>query len=410
LNEFRDFALAFDAKAWELAEQDKIFKSLSEKEKENFHVWLDEKINKALDVYWAPLSQAATQYTSPGYKDQLENLKSLEPKIKGFLEAINQLVGTSGNAAITINDLLLFFDELTLIRLAPYTRMALIGIPFRVFDSESSNDDTLAGIAHELGHFLYWRLDDFDQLDIKHNEVLNKILEGVSELLLKNRFTEERQQLEIRFIKAWFEELFADFIGANIAKDIYIKSSKDMVIRSNKLSSRSGNNDQKHVSDILRPLASIYTVNKIQENSLGIWRKFLNDDFPVDPSTIMIKVIKENKNQRDIERSAEKLSQILLHTIDVFFSEIKNTSGNGLFRPHFSNISNVEMLSRKAVRLAGKLTDKNRHTSEENTDNEFSALDIFLEPQTLEAGDQSHSHTVTTPAHDYSFTAWHVHS
>jgi hypothetical protein len=402
LNDFKDFAVAFDAKARELAEQDKVFKSLSEKEKENFHVWLDEKINKALDIYWAPLSQAATQYVSPAYKNQLENLKSLEPQIKGFLETINQFSGTSGEAAITINDLLLFFDDLTLIRIAPYTRTALIGIPFRVFDSDSSNDHMLAGIAHELGHFLYWRLDDFSQLYKKHNEILGSIRES-----LKNKFT-ERQQLGIRFINAWFEELFADFIGANIAKDIYIKSSKDMVIRSNKLSSKSGSNDQKHVADILRPLVGIHTVNKTSENSLDNWRKFLNDEFPVDPSTIMIRVIRENKNQRDIERSAEELSQILLDTID----EFKNAADNGLFRPHFSNIANVEILSEKAILLASNLSDKNRHAVEEavDVDNEFSALDIFLEPQILEAGEQSHSHIVSTPAHTYSFTAWHTHS
>ena len=215
LDDFQDFASAFDKEAWELAKQDKVFKSLSGKEKENFHLWLNEKISKALDVYWAPLSQAATQYTSPAYKRQLDNLINLESQIEGFLDKLNQFVGTSDNTAITINDVLLFFDELTLIRVAPYTKTALIGIPFRVIDSDPSNKNMLAGVAHELGHFLYWRLDDFDQLDLKHN----KILDMVSELL-KNKIA-KKKQLEIRYIKVWFEELFADFIGASIAKDIY---------------------------------------------------------------------------------------------------------------------------------------------------------------------------------------------
>lgn len=403
LNDFRDFAFDFDKEAKILAENDKTYMSLNDREKENFHLWLKERINKALDVYWAPLSQAATQYTSPAYRKTLDKLTNMEEDIEQFLNNLNSLTGATGDTAITIHDILLSFDELTLIRLAPYTKTALIGIPFRVFDSNTSKDEMLAGIAHELGHFLYWRLDDFDKLDMKHKNVLETI--GG---LLKNKLS-EKQQIGIRFINAWFEELFADFIGGNIAKDVYVRSTKDMVIRNNKNGSESGSNDQEHVSDILRPLVSIYTVNRDSERSIESWRSFLKNDFPVDPSTIMIKVLRENKDQRDIERSPEELSPILLHTIDTFTEKIKNVDGNGLFRPHFSNISNVETLSRKAVRLANKLTDKKRHSLDEDASRQLSALDIFLEPQTLEAGAQSHPHTVTTPAHNYSFTVYHTH-
>jgi hypothetical protein len=286
--------------------------------------------------------------------------------------------------------------------------MALIGIPFRVIDTNSPDTEgnILAGIAHELGHFLYWRLDDFDRLDIKHQDILERV-----DMSLRNKLN-ENQQRGIRYIRTWFEELFADFIGARIAKEHHLKTSKEMVIRNNKQSSNSGNNDYDHVSDILRPLISVYALKEDKNSSLEAWRKFLLDEFPIDPVTIKIEAIGENENQRKISRTADDLSQILLDTIDVISDEIKNSGDDGLFRPHFSNIPNIEKLSRKASRLAEKLNDKNRHRTDktpEETNVELSALDVFLEPQILEAGEQSHPHTVTTPAHSYSFTIYHTH-
>lgn len=404
LMDFREFAASFTAEARVLAEQDTVFTSLrTAKEQQNFKLWLEEKISKALDVYWAPLSQAATQYTSPAYQNQVKDLVKLEAQIESLTEKLNTVASASPEARITIDDILLFFDELTLIRISPYTKMALIGIPYRVADAESADEDILAGIAHELGHFLYWRLDDFDCLDIKHEKII-KTVQSSLETKLKTS-----QHRSIRYVNAWFEELFADFIGASIARENHLKVSKSMVIRNNKRGDRSGRNDHQHVADILRPLVSMYVLNGGQEETLSHWQQFLTDDFPLDPAKIEIELIGEHGGERAITRKATELSPILMNAIDVLSSEMQNTVRAGLFQPHFSNVATVELLSKKAARLATKLKRRTRHEGEVLQEKELTALDIFLEPQILEAGEQSHPHTWTTPSHSVSFTIYHTH-
>lgn len=402
LVDFRQFAVLFEAEARKLAEQDPVFCSLStSKEKENFMLWLDEKIRKALDIYWAPLSQAATQYTSPAYSDQLNNIVNLQPKIESLIGNLNALVEAPPDAAISIDDLLLFFDELTLIRVAPYTKTALIGIPYRVAETDSADGDILAGIAHELGHFLYWQLGEFDSLDLKHEQVMNAV-----ETALKGKLNASKHR-SIRYIDAWFEELFADVVGANIAGGNHLNVSKSMVIRNNKMSTRAGHNDHEHVADILRPLVSMYVLNNVQKDALESWRMFLKNDFPVD-SALPIELNGEHADERKISRRADELSTVLLEAVDVITDQLKNVSSNTPFQSQLSPISTIEMLSRKANRLSKKIFEKRGRENSTDSEDGHSVLDIFLEPQTLEAGDQLHPHTVTTGAHSYSFTIYHT--
>ncbi|MCI0552013.1 MAG: hypothetical protein L0287_13755 [Anaerolineae bacterium] len=398
LKEFKTWALSQGAKANELALQQKDFKNLTGKRKENFQVWLDEKISKMLDVYWAPLSQAATQYTSPTYKAHLDDLiksQNLIGKIDAYLAEINKLVGSSGADTMTINDILLFFDELTLIRRHPYTKMAYISIPFRVFESKSSSiNEKLAGIAHELGHFVYWRLATFDQINEKQKKDQDEIVKS-----LKNKPYNHPEDKEIRFVKFWIEEMFADFVGAKIAGDAYVKSSKEMIVRGNKSSLSLGDNDQEHVPDILRPLVSIYTLNRDRTKAIEEWKLFFENDYPVDISTIKIKAFSEKDGQRDIYRSPEQLTKILLDTIDILSNKIIGKDGQSLLQPNFAAISNPSsILAKKASIIA------------QQSDSKLTDLDIFLEPIALEAGAEDHFHTYKQGHHKRdSYTFSHTH-
>lgn len=394
LLQFKTFVSDFETEAENLEKFDKDFQNLSNdsKKKANFDLWRKEKVRKALDVYWAPLSQAATQYTSPAYKKALAEIVDMEQDIKNCLEKTNQLAGVSGNKAITIGDILLFFDELTLIRLAPYWKTALIGIPFRVTDSTSdpdaskaSKESQLSGIAHELGHFLYWRLADFDQIEQRHSEIAASIRASLIQILPKN------EALEVRFVNAWLEELFADFVGASIAGEKYIRSTKDMIIRNNKAGEYLDNNDQEHVSDILRPLVSIYTVNRNREDALKNWKDFFTDQYPVDTSTLSIKAFREDDNQKDIERAPDELADTLIHAIDILADKLGSAAKDPLFVPDFSKFSKASEIAAKAIRLA-EAANKEKEPEEDQD----SPLDYFLEPQTLEGGQQSHGHWVKT--------------
>ena len=411
LNDFGMFTIKFKERAEELKQLDKMFNAIQKNTNDarNYDLWLDEKISKALDVYWAPLSQAATQYTSPAYAGYLERLIALKPQIEDYLKKIYQLARTTLETEITINDILLFFDELTLIRLAPYTRTALIGIPFRVVEPDSaprsesslepapSDDGVLAGIAHELGHFLYWRLGKFDQIDLKHQDVL----EQMSELLKKRRHNQDER--EIRFIRAWFEELFADFIGAKIAGDTYVRSCKEMVKRNNRSIEQLVENDQQHVVDILRPLVCMYAIDQNRDESLASWRQFFREEFPVSLGSNDIEGKRENEDQRDIRRKPEELSQILMDTLDILNEQIGLASNNFL-HANFSEIASGAQLIDKANRLEVQQREKPIEGSDLPT-----ALDIFLEPSMLEAGGQKHEHTWTA-ASPHSHTVRYSHS
>jgi hypothetical protein len=381
LLDFSKFASEFTQKAVEISENDGDFLILDEDGKKNYKKWLAEKISKALDAYWVPLSQAATQYTSPVYKEHIKTFIDLSSIISGYLNKLNQLTGTSDDSKITMDDLVLFFDEMTQIRFTPFTKKALIGVPFRVLESGSSSDEEkLSGIAHELGHFHFWRLAEFNQIETKHQEILTHI----SASLNKKPGQDENA---IRFIRAWFEELFADFIGTKIAGNTYVNSSKEMIIRNNKTALSLGENDQEHVPDILRPLSSIYTIDQNRDSSLTLWKQFFSENFSTDMSTIEIVNERENEDQRDIIRSPEELSHILLDTIDILTEQI-GQENKGFFHTNFSYIASVDEFKEKADRI----DVKQRENPVDNQDDILSVLDIFLEPHILEAGQQTHTH------------------
>lgn len=395
LKDFDVWAVKQKEKAYELAKPQ--LNNLQGILKTNFETWLEEKISKMLDIYWAPLSQAATQYTSPAYHSDLAKLievQGLEDKILHYLTEINKLTNAPDLDKLTINDILLFFDELTLIRRHPYTKMAFISIPFRVIKSGSSLDEKLAGIAHELGHFVYWRLDSFDKI----NDKQKKDKELIVKALLSEPYNHPPDK-EIRFVKPWIEEMFADYIGAKIAGDTYVKSGKDMVIRGNKSGDTLGENDQEHVPDVLRPLVSMHTIHREREKALDMWRAFFKDEYPVDLAKIAVTAPGENENQRAIQRSPEQLTGILMDTIDLLSEKIVGTDEQSLLKPTFAAIyASQEILAQKASVLAGQ--SKNKKTD----------LDIFLEPLILEAGDESHSHTFNKGHHKndpYTFTHAH---
>ena len=401
LTDFQRFASNYERQARDLAANLKEFNDLDATQRQNFQVWLDEKISKALDVYWAPLSQALTQCTSPAYKIHLEELlvkQNLQPTLERFINGINELSGNKGADALSIDDILLFFDELTLIRRLPYTKFAFIGIPFRVFDSpESSIDTKLTGVAHELGHYLYWQLADFDQVNIRQKDILQQIVETLE----SDQYRHDEK--EIRYIKTWIEELFADFVGAKLAGQSYINACKEIVIRNNKTPESLGDNDQEHVPDILRPLVSIYTTNRDRSKAMDAWKLFFQESFPVDMSKIEIQFFRNQEDNRDIIRYPEQLNRILLDTIDIFFDKTGNGGASGLFYSKFTGNTDTTQLAGKATRLAS-----------EQKDNKMTDLDLFLEPIALEAEQQSHPHQVKTTNQNShhgktAFTITHTH-
>lgn len=391
LRDFEEFAPDFETRA----------KAVAVKVRENVQIdeasyekWLDEKISKALDIYWAPLSQALTQYTSPAYKEYLENLlknEDLKLKMETYLTKMNELIGRSGDERITTDDILLFFDEHTLIRRPPFTKLALISTPFRVFDNASASiDSKLTGIAHELGHYLYWRIADFNHIGTTQKELVENICKSLQ--------AKGHEEGNIRFVRSWIEEMFADFVGTKVAGQAFVKSSQEMVIRKNKTFQSLGENDNEHAPDVLRPLISMYTFSKDQaaeQDTAGLqgrvieaWKSFFKEAFCADLSKIFIWNIRARKNERTIKRTPEQLSKIFLDTVDMFFGLLGAEDRKSFFQPSVLPVMDASQLVDKAETIL-------RRTKRKVSEKDPKILELLLNPVVLEAEEQPHSHPVT---------------
>lgn len=363
LNKFKIFAKIYTDTVIELARKQEGFDNLENAKKNVFSTWISSEIGKALDIYWAPLSQIASQYASTPYFEILLDSK-LQQTIDDYLLKLNKLIGKQD---IKLPGILLYFDEITLIHYLPYTDIAYVSIPFRIFESAPSLDDKLRSIAHELGHYLFWHMADFIDLDQKQTEFLKMLREDVIRKEGENEWS---------LISPWVEEIFADVVGTLISGERYFTSSKDLVLQKNGIfSDKLVENDYEHVPDILRPFVASYTLFKqgLFVNALGEWKEFLGQ-LSVPPDNL--KIIGQNQNNRDIRRSPEQLITSIQIVIDHILESIEKFRQN--------QISPFEFTFKPSIALEekAKLFASMNHKTYE----------ILLTPTILEAGESGTTH------------------
>ena len=67
LKKFMDFSSAYTKTIITMAHREEKYDALEPPKQKLFDIWLTDQTGKALDLYWAPLSQIASQYASAPY-------------------------------------------------------------------------------------------------------------------------------------------------------------------------------------------------------------------------------------------------------------------------------------------------------------------------------------------------------
>lgn len=177
---------------------------------------------------------------------------------------------------------LVYFQKFAEIRVIPYAKIALIGLPITCIPmGESSHRQIVArdflAIPHEVGHYVYWhgKVEKAGEIHMLHDylrtEIGPKLCRG----------------------SEWLEELFADVYGCLIAGPAIAASFQDLQMRvSHK---RFLSNDGEHPTPFIRP--DIYT--KVLSVRYPEWATHLNKRW------------QEQRNSR--LESAEAAAEQLIH-------------------------------------------------------------------------------------------------
>jgi hypothetical protein len=397
LEKFEIFAGEYIQAVHQLAQEDPDQHSLIPGEETIINLSIDDQINKALDIYWAPLSQIASQYVSAPYAQALAQNQELEERIDQYLKSIRELLGKEGSQ---LPGILVFFDELTLIHYYPYTDVALVSLPYRIFEMADLLEIKYASIAHELGHYVYWHMADFIDLENQRKKLMDD---------LQDKFVDKHKEDEWLFVGPWVEEIFADFVGAWISGLSFLESGTELIKRANGLDiEKWTENDNEHVPDILRPFIACYALEKkrLVPNGETAWKDFLKSTaIPKEGLAIIVgdthdlgvSDVFSFASNRVIRKTLEELIPPLRSVMDYLISSIQEfKQGNpSQFKFVFSVTVKPENLKARARQIVSdNKLEKNK------------AFEVLLQPTVIEAGQggAKHQHNVLPS----SIPHWHT--
>ena len=153
-----------------------------------------------------------------------------------------------------------YLQKSPFIRLMPYARVAIIGVPFTAvadYDGSSVDEDAafdLLAIPHEIGHFIY-RHGQFKR---------DKSNEGWDGTPYEKRLVVEiadRLHGEPKFLQQWAEEIFADIYGVLIAGSIAALTIQELLQGKSKQGFTEDDNE--HPIPAVRPYIHIETLRKM---------------------------------------------------------------------------------------------------------------------------------------------------
>lgn len=375
----------------------------TEAEKRRRGLWLTEQINLALDLFWEPLARATEQLKSAPYDKFFANDSKLSDALTSFKINVKEAFG--GKANHLVDNILIYFDKTTRINRYPYTKIALIGIPYRVFTQDSNERKTWMPIAHELGHHIYWNMASYSDLAEQKKKFENEVLKK-----LEYDFKPTPTKGAINLMRPWIGEIFADAIGLRISgkddeRQTFIDTCKELILR--KTDNKQANlslDDADHVPDGLRllvPLASLGVSDPI-----GQWKEFLKTEAGKEADKINL--IARNKEgellSSTLNAVKEKVPEQICNTVRIILDEVakfKEDREESLFTIPSSSFS-PSVTAEKLLEAAKYLGKGDPNAS----------LTIALNPEILE-GEQAgprHTHTWTTDSpHSHRKTESHRH-
>lgn len=197
----------------------------------------------------SPVSQAVTSMRKRLEHADLAAQAALQPAYdKGLLQ--------QRATAIT------YYQKSPSVRAIPYAPVALIGIPF----AAAAEPRDLASIAHEVGHFVFWRMPREDDSE---SQWPNKF--GDQNYLMRSRRrllgADPPRKVDLAVVDAWQEELFADIYGCLVAGPVAGLTMLEMVRRLP--GTRWFEDDGEHPPPALRTIAYLATLERMASSAQG---------------------------------------------------------------------------------------------------------------------------------------------
>lgn len=213
---------------------------------------LSHELNTALgslQEQWAVISRACEQREIPEFKDRL---KDADKQAKEYYERFH------GYKADDVKPIT-YFEKLYAITRYVFTRYPLISIPLQVF-----NDDTQwQGLAHELGHYIYWNSTELSKYQGVQGWLRDAVLKALS--VSTENYDDFQEQAKVAGIwMNWLEETFADVCGTLLAGPTYVISAQRRLEETASTPERI-HDDEVHPSLYLRPLIALETLAWVAE-------------------------------------------------------------------------------------------------------------------------------------------------
>lgn len=234
---------------------------------------LQERVEQALNEYWAPFERVIEQWQMAGYREILED--GTDQAI-GYLEKMKLDPEKSG--------ILLYFDKIPMIRRCPYINIVVLGVPYRlVADTEPVNRDWMA-IPHELGHYAYWNLGDLQQFRQEQQRIREEAATRIQTSSVVKKLEEKEQEAIIEMFLGWLEEIFADMVGTQLGEDRFVNSLQTIMERMVGNKEDLKENDGTHPPFCMRPFVRLKMMElqgKLVPNGNAIWDNFFDTQFSV---------------------------------------------------------------------------------------------------------------------------------
>ena len=136
-----------------------------------------------------------------------------------------------------------YFQKAPSVRIIPYAKAALVGLPFSCLDYEKNARDFLS-IAHEIGHHVFW-----------HGIRLDRPIRSVVQTALPKDIPD--------WTKNWLEEIFADVYGAQVAGPLIAYDFQELMLDNPGFDK----DDGEHPIPAMRPYIYIDTLSKITQSN-----------------------------------------------------------------------------------------------------------------------------------------------
>ncbi len=151
-----------------------------------------------------------------------------------------------------------YFDKLFGIRRSPYTPYPLLSIPLLVFNDP---DQWAGGLAHELGHYIYWNSSALETFGTIRPRLERAVLQALN-IPYDNYAAFEVGAKVADIWIGWLEETFADICGTLLVGPNFVASGQLLV---EEIGASLASDDGEHPAPFIRPLIAIETLAWVTE-------------------------------------------------------------------------------------------------------------------------------------------------